>query len=337
MEKKSDDEFDKVYGDSVFSITEDAQYPIFDAQLAKEGIINHSKPGSKRRKLNPENNCVQNSQFAHLESNTNFINKPQIPIPESNEIKIDEPLQLSREITESVPKFNRTESPSILNAPTLMNRFGSFGRGMMIGPSTAKPLPIKNASLQKPVPSPTEKAPIMKVNSTVVQKVCGPSTNSCFSKVVPKTLNNGTQIKPLNQPILSIPPKPATTPPPQAKWIIIEETKKEPEEKHKAEKPKGRKPAKGSKKKEIEKKEKLQEEDIDDDSESKSKLGLSGRKDVVYKTLLRSVKRYYSSEFESRTEYNGLTKSKQEKRWMKIIERFTTIVMLRVDFVNNIC
>lgn len=93
---------------------------------------------------------------------------------------------------------------------------------------------------------------------------------------------------------------------------------------NKAEKPqKGRKPAKGSKKKEIEKKEKQLEEEIDDESESKSKLGLSGRKDVVYKTLLRSVKRYYSSEFESRTEYNGLTKSKQEKRCMKIIERFT--------------
>lgn len=93
---------------------------------------------------------------------------------------------------------------------------------------------------------------------------------------------------------------------------------------NKAEKPhKGRKPAKGSKKKEAEKKEKQLEEDVDEESESKSRLGLSGRKDVVYKTLLRSVKRYYSSEFESRTEYNGLTKSKQEKRCMKIIERFT--------------
>jgi hypothetical protein len=44
---------------------------------------------------------------------------------------------------------------------------------------------------------------------------------------------------------------------------------------------------------------------------------------VVYKTLLRSVKRYYSNEFEARTEYSSLSKSKQEKRCLEIIERFT--------------
>lgn len=49
----------------------------------------------------------------------------------------------------------------------------------------------------------------------------------------------------------------------------------------------------------------------DDDN---SKHGLAGRKDVVYKTLLRSVKRYYSNEFDNNTEYASLTKSKQEKR-----------------------
>lgn len=40
---------------------------------------------------------------------------------------------------------------------------------------------------------------------------------------------------------------------------------------------------------------------------------LSSRKDVVYKTLLRSIKRYYSDEFESNTEYPGLSKAKQDK------------------------
>ena len=56
------------------------------------------------------------------------------------------------------------------------------------------------------------------------------------------------------------------------------------------------------------------------------KNSLSSRKDVVYKTLLRSVKRYYSNEFEVRTEYPSLSKSKQDKRCLEIIERFTKSV-----------
>lgn len=60
------------------------------------------------------------------------------------------------------------------------------------------------------------------------------------------------------------------------------------------------------------KEEETKEKSKDDDTSSKK--GLAGRKDVVYKTLLRSVKRYYSTEFETRTEYATLTKSKQEKK-----------------------
>jgi hypothetical protein len=194
----------------------------------------------------------------------------------------------------------------------------------MIGPSTAKPLPVKNFPLVKQPSTSLEMAPKMNINPGVAQKVYGVSSNSCFSKVVPKTLNNGNLLPQSNQPILNGQQKSAIIIPQPNKSSNVEETKQDPDEIKKSEKPqKGRKPAKGSKKKEVEKKEKQLEEDIDDESESKSKLGLSGRKDVVYKTLLRSVKRYYSSEFESRTEYNDLTKSKQEKRCMKIIERFT--------------
>jgi len=79
---------------------------------------------------------------------------------------------------------------------------------------------------------------------------------------------------------------------------------------------KSHKPAKQPAKKQSKK-------EAEDISETTSKQGLSGRKDVVYKTLLRSVKRYYSSEFESRTEYQTLTKSKQDKKCGKIIDKFT--------------
>lgn len=49
---------------------------------------------------------------------------------------------------------------------------------------------------------------------------------------------------------------------------------------------------------------------------------LSSRKDVVYKTLLRSIKRYYSDEFEANTEYPGLSKAKQDKHCIEIIIKF---------------
>ena len=162
--EKGDDEFDKVYGDSVFSITDDAQFPIFDAQQAKEGIITNSKSDLRRRKNNPENNYDQKSQFPQIKSSTNLFNKSQIPIPESNDIKIDEPLQLSREISDTVPIFARLDSLSPLHAPTLMNRISSFGRGRMIGPSTAKPLPVKNIPLSKPAPYAIESTPLTSAN-----------------------------------------------------------------------------------------------------------------------------------------------------------------------------
>lgn len=47
---------------------------------------------------------------------------------------------------------------------------------------------------------------------------------------------------------------------------------------------------------------------------TKDSNNLSGRKDVVFKTLLRSIKRYYSTLFEETTEYNSLTKTKQDKQ-----------------------
>lgn len=34
-----DNNLDQYYEDSIFSITEDAQYPLFDAEKAKEGIL----------------------------------------------------------------------------------------------------------------------------------------------------------------------------------------------------------------------------------------------------------------------------------------------------------
>lgn len=46
---------------------------------------------------------------------------------------------------------------------------------------------------------------------------------------------------------------------------------------------------------------------------AKDNSALSGRKDVVFKTLLRSIKRHYSNVFEEKTEYNSLTKTKQDK------------------------
>ena len=43
MEKKDDDNLDSYYGDSIFSVTEDVQYPLFDADDAKKGIVGKHK------------------------------------------------------------------------------------------------------------------------------------------------------------------------------------------------------------------------------------------------------------------------------------------------------
>lgn len=48
MEKKKkedDDNLDNYYGESVFSVTEDVQYPLFDAEKAKSGILNQNADG----------------------------------------------------------------------------------------------------------------------------------------------------------------------------------------------------------------------------------------------------------------------------------------------------
>jgi hypothetical protein len=61
--------------------------------------------------------------------------------------------------------------------------------------------------------------------------------------------------------------------------------------------------------------------DQNDDTSSKQRL--NWRKDVVHKTLLQSMKNFYRTEFEARTEHAALTKTKQEKQCLKIIDKFT--------------
>ena len=83
-------------------------------------------------------------------------------------------------------------------------------------------------------------------------------------------------------------------------------------------------------------------------SEARSKSNLSGRKDVVYKTLLRSIKRYYTTLFEEQTDYASLSKSKQDKLCTKIIDQFVRRVFAhhlsqavtengeKVDVINKV-
>lgn len=50
MEAKNDDNnLDKYYEDSIFSVTEDVQYPLFDADRAKSGIFNRNKQSPKKK------------------------------------------------------------------------------------------------------------------------------------------------------------------------------------------------------------------------------------------------------------------------------------------------
>lgn len=160
MDKKDDDNFDNHYGDSVFSITEDAQYPLFDAEKAKEGIITRKKHRPRTQK--PENTKVNDdhSNILSSEPNYRFALKPTFNFPVATEITLEEPLKLSIEVKDPLPSFKPRES--FFPSKPMMSGFSSLGKVRQIGPGTAKPLPIKNIPQIKPA-SAGELSPRMKM------------------------------------------------------------------------------------------------------------------------------------------------------------------------------
>lgn len=69
-------------------------------------------------------------------------------------------------------------------------------------------------------------------------------------------------------------------------------------------------------------------------SSSPKGISLAKRKDVVNKTLLRSVKRYYTSLFEQFTKENQYTKQERREFWKEYIDEFVKSIF--GDYVDSI-
>lgn len=344
MENKNDDKdldnLDKVYENSIFSITEDVQYPLFDAEKAKSGIVTEKEsPNKKPLELEKKNSTK--SRFMNQMPGFSFnVNNP-LKFGDSfeAEIKIDEPLSLISKESKPDLSLNRPTS-SIFSQSLGLNSIAGLpqaGRSRPIGvirptPQVGKKdlLPKQNV---KPKEEEKELSPRSQMMPGLAAKINTISRGGSFSKYVPQVvrtssgnnsiLSNGGLDTPEIRPV-KLETRPPNTPlentelempPKQVKDVAATKVVKSEEKKDKAkpiptskEEVKATPVAKSTPKKSALPKSKASDED------TKSKQGLAGRKDVVYKTLLRSVKRYYSTEFESRTEYATLTKSKQEKR-----------------------
>lgn len=116
-------DLDNVYEDSIFSITEDAQYPLFNAAQAKEGLYKSKSTQNKDSKA-PENNCDTKSKFTTNANNLGANNVPSAPNIFADNIKIDEPLNLGKQ--EQIPVLGKNpENPVIKqNRPTSLGLSG---------------------------------------------------------------------------------------------------------------------------------------------------------------------------------------------------------------------
>lgn len=317
MEKvKDDNNLDSHYEDSIFSVTEDVQYPLFDAEKAKAGIVTKDRTSPTKRPQQLTKKASEKSKFQNRDPQFPLDTKvPNITDVFESEIKIDEPLIFGKELKNDVAPF-RDQGPFFNNPPFLgLNGVAPPNNGARrIGTHRTpfRPQPLRKEGMNSQAPTNDEPSPRSKMLPGLAAKISTISSG-CFSKVIPK--------------VGKVPTNNITNAPQNTKSDKPEKCEKV-ESKPNVTKPHATKPAEKAhkpveKKKETPKKAEVDNKASDDRSDTKSKQGLSGRKDVVYKTLLRSVKRYYSGEFESRTEYATLTKSKQEKKCLKIIDRFT--------------
>lgn len=220
---KDDNNFDVVYENSILSITEDAQYPLFDAEKAKEGIFNQNSK-AKKTSVQKKPNQDETPKFEDRRNELEFTPKaPPVPLNES-EIKLDEPIRFNSDI--KLPFVVPRQQNGIFNRNPQYNGFSSIGATRQIGPNTAKPQPVKSSFSMK-LPASGELSPRMKMMPLLAQKISNINSNSCFSKVIPKS---APQLKPS----LAIPPKPElikpspVKPPAEPRPAPVEEAKKAP-------------------------------------------------------------------------------------------------------------
>lgn len=301
---KDDNNLDNHCEDSIFSVTEEAQYPLFDGDKAKREIKQKKREFTNTIK-SLEAQQPQQSMSFHMNGIVPSFGSPPLKFADSfeAEIKIDEPLVTKQESKETNmfsainrPNFTHSLGLDQMNIPQLFNR----GRVMnvhrpkpQVASRPAKTSPIQGADKD-------EVSPRSKMLASLKAKVNSFSSNGSFKKYTPlpsrthsATYSSDTHVAQAEK-LTPFRPQPQKSQVEERKFRVATPPPKNDNKttKHPSE------PKEESKKEESD----------------KTKNALSSRKDVVYKTLLRSVKRHYSNEFESKTEYATLSKSKQEKR-----------------------
>ena len=310
-EKKDDNNLDNFYEDSIFSVTEDVQYPLFDAKEAMSGIFNKNSTKNKNDSTPPRLNMAKKqSEKSRFNTSSSMQEEKSHTFKFGNafesDIKLDEPLTFRRDISKD--QESKTSTPQLFNRPpTLglssipMATQGARRMGAHRGPF--RPQAKKNVNLT-PGKKQEELSPRSKMMPSLAKKVSNLTQEikiGEYAKTVPIVTKSSS--------INTEEEKPESVNKPE----ICESVESKNQTISRANPPKKINMEVEAEQKPIQPKQPV----------AKQEQGLSGRKDVVYKTLLRSVKRYYSTEFETRTEYATLTKSKQEKRCLKIIDRFT--------------
>lgn len=286
---QDDNNLDSYYEDSILSITEDVQYPLFDADAAKAGIITEEKTSPTKlphlKKVKSEKSKFQNvSKVQEQEDGLDFKDVF------TSEIKIDEPAIFAKGDTQS--------SPTILNKSTFCNKKSSLGLGEIVpsqGPRKIgvhrplfRPGQLRVTTSNNPDQSKDELSPRSEMMPELAEKMSNINKNRLNANLADliRTTSSSDDNKP-------------------EKSKNVDKINNTVNRNLKAKESHDSQPAASRKKSPV---------IGDEQSDVRSKQGLAGRKDVVYKTLLRSIKRYYSTEFENKTEYSRLTKSKQEKR-----------------------
>ena len=149
--KEDDNNLDNYHEDSIFSITEDAQYPIFDAGQAKAGILTKKKKSPHKKgpqvKPKPEEGIKILSSFGHR---YNYSTAPKLggyPGVKFNDsyglkdMKLDVPLLLNREPIKSATHPVRPTSSFTNHSMGLsLGNLPTFGRGRPIG--VVRPTPM---------------------------------------------------------------------------------------------------------------------------------------------------------------------------------------------------
>lgn len=180
--KEDEYDLDHVNEESMFSITEDAQYPLFDADTTKREVLG----------------LMPRSTFKKEESHIDNIPKLEEPVNFIQRNSSHDFMSLSKH-SESFAKLDeeRKEESTYFERVAPIPRFrpsDNMNSSQVPGPSPRQIMPFR-AARPTPVKSPVligtkvanDLSPRVKMMPLLAERMSKVNNNGCFSKVVPKS------------------------------------------------------------------------------------------------------------------------------------------------------